>query len=303
MKNMLVLKLLLLSALVVSILPMFSVKAQETFLWGADVPSTGELVVSPVLETGRQYRIVAKGVFFYDNVYRLAADPQYYTTSHNAWLWDNYFPAPDGHSFLQINGGDVNWGPFSNGDTGHIYTIYYTGTGESIVFRVVDWIDGDYSDNTCHFPVEIYEGPPPPRAETAYAYGGDCATCFMYWGFRTWGWSNGPLGPGHYEFDIYAGAAKCNIRKGTLVGTLTIDYDGSTATVTYEMDEGWMMQRTHLYLDGEPLPRDTKGDYTTSPGQYPYMHDPVVDPASDTHTVSGLSGNIYVVAHTDVIEG
>ena len=301
------------SALVIIAVPIFGVTAQETLLWEADVPSTGAPVSSPVLEAGREYRIVAKGAFaswiLGTVVKEYSADAQYYNPNPpDWWIWDpiNTFPAPDGHSFLQINGIDVIWGPFNNGDAsglGHEYTTYYTGTGALITFAIVDWIDGDYVDNSCHIHVKIYEGPPaPPEAETAYAYDDEYATCFKHWGFKNWGWSNGPLEPDHYEFDIYAGAAKCNINKGTLVGTLTIDYDGSTATVTYTMDAGWMMQRTQLYMDGEPLPRDAKSEYTVSPGQYPYIHDPVVDPASDTHTVTGLSGNIYVVAHADVFE-
>lgn len=67
------------------------------------------------------------------------------------------------------------------------------------------------------------------------------------------------------------------------------------------MNPDYIMQKTHLYVGSEPLPRDS-GEYTTSPGQYPYIHDPVADPAIDTHTVTSLSGDIYVVAHADVIE-
>ncbi|MEM3765645.1 MAG: hypothetical protein QXU46_01305 [Candidatus Bathyarchaeia archaeon] len=61
---------------------------------------------------------------------------------------------------MQINGEDVNWGDFSNGDTGHAYSIYFIGTGSTITFRIVDWIDEDYTNNECHLPVEIYELPP-----------------------------------------------------------------------------------------------------------------------------------------------
>lgn len=321
-KPRVVLALALLFALIIITVPTSGVKAQETLLWEADVEAhTGAPVSSPVLEAGREYRIVAKGSFISCHpVYGwvvFAADAQYYTLEFdgtfpsNWWYWTSYLLASP--SILQIDGMDVSWGPFSNGGInwgeGHEYTISYIGTGASITFTIVDWIDGDYAHNYCHIHVQIYERPPPPEAETAFAYGGEYATCFLSMDFdgdgkrdfNNWGWSNGPLGPGSYEFDIYAGAAKCNIRKGTLVGTLTIDYDGSTATVTYTMVADYMMQRTHLYMDGEPLPRNG-GEYTVSPGQYPYIHDPVVDPASDTYTVSGLSGNIYVVAHADVVE-
>lgn len=291
--------LALLSAVIVIALPISSVNAQETLIFSADVPSDGTSVTSPVLEAGREYRIVARGVFeSFPPPFRYWADAQYYTTEG----WEISYDQPDGHSFLQINGMDVVWGMWSNTPYYHTYTIYRIGTGAQITFQIVDWIDGDYTNNECHFHVYIWEGPPvPPEAETAYAYGGDYATCFLSLGFRNWGWTNGPLGHGHYEFDIYAGAAKCNLNKGTKVGTLTIDYVGSTATVTYMMDAEWAMERTQLYVGSESLPMKG-GEYTTSPGQYPYIHDPVADPAYDEYTVTGLSGDIYVVAHADVFE-
>jgi hypothetical protein len=161
MEKTTLLKLGLLSGLILLLLPLGSVNAQETFLWGADVPASGAPVTSPVLEAGREYRIVASEMWFYDFPGNLGADAQYYTTDPtSSWHWGNHFPAPDGHSFLQIDSQDVSWGPFSNGDTGHTYTIYYTGTGAAITFSLVDWIDGDYTNNHCHLPVEIWEGPP-----------------------------------------------------------------------------------------------------------------------------------------------
>ena len=315
--------LALLSALIISTVPIFGVKAQETLIWEADVPSHNPLnvpvpVTSPVLEAGRQYRIVAQGSFMSCDqalgIITFVADAQYYTWEFyglvqepsNWWLWTSHILASP--SFLQIDGMDVSWGPFSNGGAswseGHEYSIYYIGTGAPITFTIVDWIDGEYAWNFCHMHVQIYEGPlVPPEGETAYAYGGPgIATCFLSLGFHNWGWTNGPLGPGYYEFDIYAGAAKCDITKGTLVGTLTVDYDGSTATVTYTTDAGWAMDYTQLYVGSELLPRNAKGDYTTSPGQYPSIHYTVGGTTSDTHTVTGLSGDIYVVAHADVFE-
>jgi len=298
-----VLALALLSVVGVLAFPIPPVNAQWTFVEQLKVSSTGASVTSTVLEAGREYQIQSMGVFqsFPPPEPWYEADAQWYTTTD----WGiSYAPAPDGHSFLQINEMDVNWGMWSNDPGFHTLTTYRIGTGAPITFRIVDWIDEDYTNNECGFYVWIWAGPlVPPEGETAYAYGGDYATCFLSLGFRNWGWTNGPLGDNHYEFPIYAGAAKCNINKGTLVGTLIIDYDelAGTATVTYLMDPGFAMQKTHLYVDGELLPRNG-GDFTTSPGQYPYIHDPVADPASDTFTVTGLSGDIYVVAHADVVE-
>ena len=148
--------------LFVSIFTMLSISAvnavQETLVWSDWVYSSGDLVTGPILISGKTYRIVAKEIWWYDKPpANLAADAQYYTTDNSDhWNWGNHFPAPDGHSFLQIDGADVAWGPFSNGDTGHTYSIEYTGTGQEITFQIIDWIDDDYTNNNCHIPVEIY---------------------------------------------------------------------------------------------------------------------------------------------------
>ncbi len=146
-----------------TLLPIGSVAvahADEAPVWCFDVPSEGTPVCSPVLMKGRYYRIVASEMFWYDVDARLAADAQYYTTDpSDYWNWGDHFPAPDGHSFLQIDGKDVKWGPFSNGDTEHTYSIVYRGEGKALCFKIVDWIDEDYENNGCHLPVCICEVP------------------------------------------------------------------------------------------------------------------------------------------------
>jgi len=146
--------LFVIGMLIVAVSP---VRADEILIWDEYVLGSGGEVVSPILEYGKLYRIVADEVWWYDWDLNLAADAQYYTTGSNSWHWTNFFPAPGGHSFLQINGQDVDWGAFSNGDTGHTYTIYYTGDEAVITFRIVDWMDQDYDNNECKIRVRIYE--------------------------------------------------------------------------------------------------------------------------------------------------
>jgi hypothetical protein len=148
--------LMLLSALIIPI-AILNVAAQETPFWGADVPSTGESILTPTLEGGREYHIAVYGVFYYDFPKNLVADAQYYTTDPSDYSnWGNVFPAPDGHSFLQINAVDVYWGTYS---PGHSYDIHILGTEAPISFRIFDWVDQDYSNNICHLRVEINELP------------------------------------------------------------------------------------------------------------------------------------------------
>jgi len=128
-------------------------------IWQAEVSSSGTIVESPVLLAGQIYRIEASYLFFYDSPNNLAADAQYYTNcSSDTWNWKYHFPAPDDHSFLQINGNDVDWGPFRNS---HTYSIEFTGAGASITLKIVDWVDDNHSNNRCHLDVKIFDITPP----------------------------------------------------------------------------------------------------------------------------------------------
>lgn len=182
-----------------------------------------------------------------------------------------------------------------NGD-GTFRTETGWGDGQRLVTRG-SWAMYFAATLTC-----VADTPPQKtRTETAFAYGGASATCFIGMTQLTtnrWGWTNGPLAAGTYTFDLYAGAGQCDRSKGTKVGTLTVVYSGSTATVTYTMLAGFTLDETHLYVGGELLPRKN-GEYTVAPGQYPAIHD-LSGASSDSYTVSGLSGSVYVVAHAVV---
>jgi hypothetical protein len=130
-----------------------------SLLWEDQVPSSGSEVTSPVLISSEQYTILVSDRWWYSkpSEENLAADAMYYTTDYtDSWDWINSFAAPSGHSFLQIDGQDVDWGPFSNGDTNHTYSINYTGQDAALVFRIVDWVDGNYTNNECKLLVRIY---------------------------------------------------------------------------------------------------------------------------------------------------
>jgi hypothetical protein len=144
------------------------------------------------------------------------------------------------------------------------------------------------------------------KTETAFAFGGDYAKCFDQFDVSNrWGWSNGPLAEGSYTFDLYAGAGQCDVSKGTKVGTLSVNYTDGTAVVTYQMagknpetNLSYTLTETHLYVGSEPLARKN-GEFTVAPGQFPYIN-PELTASSRSYTISGLSGDIYVVAHATV---
>jgi hypothetical protein len=147
--------------------------------------------------------------------------------------------------------------------------------------------------------------------ETAWAYGDDDALPnWDYVNNKFWGWTNGPLGEGTYTWDIYAGAGQNDLDKGEIVGELTVVYAGGIVTVTYQMDPGYYLGETHLWVGDDVLPKVKQGKkevYTNSPGLFPYGHDFGIDkddphPTATTWTWSGdgFEGDIYVAAHAVV---
>ncbi len=173
--------------------------------------------------------------------------------------------------------------------------VFNKSTGEEFIV----WGKSNLKSGGYYFDYCIQECEPPPYdCETAYAYGDEIATCFLdipEVNSNNWGWSNGPISEGTYSWDIYAGAGQCNIDNATLVGMLDVDYSGGSVTVTYNIDQDFTMEENHLFIgeDGEMLPRKKNGKYTTAPGQFPYS-------GQTSYTIDGLSGDIYVVAHSVV---
>jgi hypothetical protein len=183
-----------------------------------------------------------------------------------------------------------------------------TKCGQILIYGVPQREDAQNRTFTFDITIDYQCTCVPEDCDTAFAYkcgdcgGDDCATCFSEWGFERWGWTNGPLCPGCHRLPIYAGADHCNPLNGKHVGYLTVYYNGSTAFVTYNMFYGYKMTGTHLFAGNEPLPRKNgDGDYTVSPGQYPY-HDGDATLVTDTKVVYVIpvSGPIYIIAHADV---
>lgn len=136
-----------------------------------------------------------------------------------------------------------------------------------------------------------------------------------------WGWTNGALPEGDYDFELWAGAADCDTSKGTLVGTVTLAYHNGTAKVDFAITPGlidpvtgepYEMTETHLYIGYDIVPYVPKGngnvgsEYTVAPGSYKdtlfgQIHGELANVTSDSYTITGLlEGNIYVVAHATV---
>ena len=137
--------------------------------------------------------------------------------------------------------------------------------------------------------------------ETAFAY--SKGNCFSNDGFNRWGWVLGPLSEGAEEsYDLYAGAGKCNIGNGTLVGSVTVSYNDGTVTVDYSTFPGFGLTETHLYVGNNKYPLKPNGQQTVAPGQYGNQNSFDEPASSDSYSVDGLEGDIYVIAHAVVCE-
>ena len=138
---------------------------------------------------------------------------------------------------------------------------------------------------------------PTMGCETAYAYGNNLATCFLSIpniNSNNWGWTNRVSTAGTYNWPIYAGAGQCDIDKGTLVGTLTVVYTGTSATISYNVEAPYTISERHLWIGTDKLPKNKKGQYITAPGQFNY------NGYSNPVTINGLTSPFYTAAHFGV---
>jgi len=121
--------------------------------------------------------------------------------------------------------------------------------------------------------------------ESAWAKGDPNVPFCEY--FSNWGWTN-PIGPGTYEWPLWAGAAQCDTSKGTLVGSVTVVYNGDgMVTVTYNVAAPYFLESTAVYADIGMFPLLRNGRPTVAPGQY--------------YNASPFEGEqVYVIAHAVV---
>jgi hypothetical protein len=161
----------------------------------------------------------------------------------------------------------------------------------------------DYCKQDCE------TSPPLGCPKLAFAHGDDIAICFKdikrngtiypsgngtWYNFMLWGWTNGELPPGNYVLDLWAGSQSCDPENGILVGTVTFDYDGSTANVTYNVNPVYTLKSTYLYVGNRILPKKWR-KFRVAPLFYPKKHYQV-NSTTDSFTVNNLSGDVYIAA-------
>lgn len=121
-----------------------------------------------------------------------------------------------------------------------------------------------------------------------------------------WGWTNQITGPGIYVFTLYRGAGQNNLDNGTPVGTLTVNFNGTQAAITYEVAEPYTLSEAHLWV-GEtmlPLVESTRKGVTTykptsAPGQLANLgFNPEISADGLTATITvEIDAPFWVAAH------
>ena len=125
----------------------------------------------------------------------------------------------------------------------------------------------------------------------AFAYGEQYANCFLEdpdLVSRRWGWTNGLIGHGTYEWDLWANVGSCDQNDGSLIGSVVVVYSSENFTVTFNLDDSYYLDEPYVYAGTIKLPLTTDGSPSAAPGHY-YIEDP-------------LTGDIYVIAFASVVQ-
>ena len=139
------------------------------------------------------------------------------------------------------------------------------------------------------------------NCETVFGYRQE-SDCFLDYGFRRWGWTTKVTEPTDefgIVFNLYAGNGNdCDPTDGpgTLAGTATLYYDGSYATVVYDMNNGYVLSEAHVYIGCTMFPQGKKGN-TVAPGQYNF--NPSLGGTVDGYTVGPIdvTDDFYIIIH------
>lgn len=153
--------------------------------------------------------------------------------------------------------------------------------------------------------------------ETGFAYGNSYAIALNSLpniDSNRWGWVNGPLSYDMYDFPIYAGAGNNVLSNGTIVGNAHLDYNAiGIATVTITYISNYTNTESAVYIGSANLPVNPMNNKTTvAPGQYQKAtifgitgsysnstnYSSIYSKSGETYTITGLSGNIYLIVHT-----
>jgi len=111
-----------------------------------------------------------------------------------------------------------------------------------------------------------------------------------------WGWAINLTSASYNTYDLYVGAGLNDTSKGMLVGTASVDFTGSQATITYALNTGYAIEEAHVYA-GDFMPT------TLAPGQYgnTFYFSPMVATYSFTVDVMDTNNDgVWFIIHAVV---
>lgn len=114
-----------------------------------------------------------------------------------------------------------------------------------------------------------------------------------------WGWAINLTAAGITSYDIYAGAGLNKVSNGIKVGTLTVNFTGTTATIAYALLPGYLLEEIHIYAsDTSPT--------SLAPGQFGLPMDGYDAGGAVTKTVFDIplvdtdGDGVWIIAHAVV---
>lgn len=115
---------------------------------------------------------------------------------------------------------------------------------------------------------------------------------------NNWGWTNGKFSEGDSgTFDVIAGAGRCDISKGVIVGTFSFTYENGNLNYTLILTVDNDFKEVQIFAGNDLLPKKNNGKYNTAPGQLGYKKNIDGGIITVTGQLSGLSNDIYIAVH------
>ena len=145
---------------------------------------------------------------------------------------------------------------------------------------------------------------------TSWAYNSDLSMCLGdvpgIKGKPQWGFTN-EIGMGTTEFTLVEGAPGLCARKGSegdIVGDVSVTYDGTYVSITFNTVNNHYLEEIHVYAGCEPLLKK-RGKYQTAPGQFPLNY-AIDNDTSETFTypypLDNCGDTVWVAIHTVTCE-
>lgn len=133
------------------------------------------------------------------------------------------------------------------------------------------------------------------QIETAFAFG-DQTLQDLGTDINRWGWqiTVSPFEAGNNP--LYAGAAQNDPSKGTLVGDVSYSFNGTYLDLSYVLNSGYGLNKTHVYAGAANLT-------TGAPGQFGHQQSHAFATNYANYYIdTGLNGSqdLFVVAHAEV---